>query len=50
MSEKPVEKAITSKLNAAFQPEVLIVENESYKHCVPKDSETHFKVIRNRDY
>lgn len=41
---RPVEAAINRKLQEAFQPVTLIIENESYKHCVPKDSETHFKV------
>merc|ERR1712183_645307 len=33
------------KLRQAFEPTHLEVVNESYKHCVPKDSETHFKVV-----
>ena len=41
----PVESAITAKLQAAFEPEVLQVLNESRNHNVPKDAETHFKVI-----
>ncbi|MGP4844380.1 BolA family protein [Marinobacter sp. 1Y8] len=40
----PVKAAIESKLNAAYQSELLSVENESHKHSVPPNSETHFKV------
>ncbi len=36
---------ITKKLKKAFQPEVLLVENESFRHKVPLGSETHFKVL-----
>jgi len=35
---------ITSALQAAFHPSLLRVENESHRHNVPRDSETHFKV------
>lgn len=35
-----IEKKITDKVS----PEFLKVENESYRHAVPKNSETHFKV------
>ncbi|XP_058798257.1 DNA-binding transcriptional regulator BolA [Phymastichus coffea] len=37
--------ALNSKLNLAFSPEHLDIINESHKHNVPADSETHFKVI-----
>ena len=40
-----VQAEITSALESAFQPLVLTVENESYRHSVPPDSETHFKVV-----
>jgi len=39
-----VESDITSALQAAFHPSLLHVENESHRHNVPRDSETHFKV------
>jgi len=39
-----VESDITSALQAAFHPSLLRVENESHRHNVPRDSETHFKV------
>lgn len=35
---------MTHKLTEALAPIQLSVENESYKHSVPKGSETHFKV------
>ena len=44
MSES-VQVAIESKLNQAFQPGFLSVENESHMHSVPPNSETHFKVV-----
>ena len=40
-----VENVIRSKLQEAFAPSHLEVINESYKHNVPKGSETHFKVV-----
>lgn len=41
----PVTAAITQKLQTAFHPSHLEVINESHMHKVPKDSETHFKVV-----
>jgi BolA protein len=41
----PVQTSIERKLREAFEPTHLEVVNESYKHCVPKDAETHFKVV-----
>jgi BolA-like protein 1 len=41
----PVTAAIAQKLQTVFQPSHLEVINESYMHKVPKDSETHFKVV-----
>lgn len=35
---------ITAKLTEAFDPTHLEVVNESFKHSVPKGSESHFKV------
>ncbi len=44
-SAGPVESSIYRKLSEKFSPAFLSVENESKFHNVPKDSETHFKVI-----
>jgi BolA-like protein 1 len=42
----PLEQTIRDKLTAAFEPVVhLDVINESHMHNVPKNSETHFKVV-----
>jgi stress-induced morphogen len=42
----PIEGAIRRKIEADFAPVHLYeVENESYKHNVPKGSESHFKVL-----
>ncbi|EGD78107.1 BolA family protein [Salpingoeca rosetta] len=40
-----VEDAVREKLTARFKPQHLEIINESFKHNVPKGSETHFKVI-----
>ncbi|GKW50234.1 transcriptional regulator [Halomonas sp. NCCP-2165] len=44
-SEAPmsVQASIEAKLQA-LEPSMLLVENESHKHHVPPNSETHFKV------
>ena len=39
-----IENQIQTKLNSAFQPDFLDVENESHKHNVPPGSESHFRV------
>ncbi len=39
-----IQEGIEATLNAAFETEFFLVENESHMHSVPKDSETHFKV------
>jgi len=39
-----VQQAIEAKLKEKLSPLFLEVVNESYKHAVPKGSETHFKV------
>lgn len=36
---------IETKLNNAFTPSYILVENESRKHSVPPGSESHFKVV-----
>lgn len=40
----PVEAAIRTKLEQAFNPDVLELRNESSGHAVPPGSETHFRV------
>jgi BolA protein len=39
-----IENTIKTKLTAKFMPVHLEVNNESYMHNVPENSETHFKV------
>ena len=39
-----IQNQIEQKL-AAFAPTFVTVENESHKHSVPANSETHFKVV-----
>ena len=36
---------IVSQLNVAFDVENLFLENESFMHNVPPNSETHFKLV-----
>lgn len=40
-----VEDRVREKLTARFKPSHLEILNESYKHNVPKGSESHFKVV-----
>jgi len=40
-----IQEALTKQITEALQPSVLQVINESYKHNVPKGSESHFKVL-----
>lgn len=40
-----VENTIRSKLRVAFDAKHLDVINESHMHSVPKNAETHFKVV-----
>lgn len=42
---RPIEAAIRTKLQVAFEPVELRVLNESHMHSVPPNSETHFKVV-----
>lgn len=42
--DKPVETRIRAKIMAELMPVHFEIENESYKHAVPRGSETHFKV------
>ncbi len=39
------ETTITQKLQAALGPQHLEVINESHRHAVPANSETHFKLL-----
>ena len=41
----PVERAISNKISAFFDAEVLQVANESFMHSVPEGSESHFKLV-----
>ena len=41
----PISAQIKQKLIEKFKPNYLDIINESFMHSVPKDSETHFKVI-----
>jgi len=41
----PVGQKIVEKLTRALSPVHLEVLNESHMHSVPKNSETHFKVV-----
>lgn len=43
-AKKLIQEIITLKLLTNFSPLHLEVTNESYKHKVPKGSETHFKI------
>jgi len=44
-NKSPVKASITSKLHSNFEPTHLEVINESHMHNVPKNAETHFKII-----
>ena len=39
-----VQAEMTDALKDAFHPSMLTIENESHRHNVPPNSETHFKV------
>ncbi|XP_044726685.1 bolA-like protein DDB_G0274169 [Chrysoperla carnea] len=47
MSEdhKPIENSIRQKITNALKTTHLEIINESYMHNVPKNAETHFKVV-----
>lgn len=40
-----LETLLKSSLSEALKPSVLEIENESHGHNVPKNSETHFRVV-----
>jgi hypothetical protein len=42
---KSRQERIIEILNKNFNPTYLDVMNESYRHNVPKNSETHFKIL-----
>ena len=42
---KPVETLIHSKIISVLSPSHVEIVNESFKHNVPKGSESHFKVL-----
>jgi stress-induced morphogen len=44
-SAGPVQQMIEASIRKAFSPIHLEIENESYKHSVPKGSESHFKLF-----
>ncbi|MDO6443628.1 MULTISPECIES: BolA family transcriptional regulator [unclassified Marinobacter] len=39
-----IQRTIEAKLKDTFDASILQIENESHKHSVPANSETHFKV------
>jgi len=41
----PVERQISNKLKAEYQPDYIQLDNESFMHAVPPNSETHFKLV-----
>ena len=43
--QKTVQSQILSRLEDAFAPHYLMVENESHKHNVPPGAESHFKLV-----
>ena len=40
-----MENNIKNLLIDAFNPSILSIDNESHMHNVPKDSESHFKIV-----
>lgn len=45
MENGSVQSTIEKKIKDKFEPVYLEVVNESYKHSVPKGSESHFKIV-----
>jgi BolA protein len=41
----PLESILRQKIETAFDPEYYELENESHMHSVPKNSETHFRLL-----
>lgn len=46
----PIETAIRSKIEQSFNPSYYELVNESHSHSVPKNSETHFKLVLVSDF
>lgn len=44
-SQGPIQTLIQTRITDSLAPVHLEIENESYKHNVPKGSESHFKVF-----
>lgn len=42
---EPIKEKITKKILKAFEPQFFEITNESSSHAVPKNSESHFKVV-----
>ncbi|MEO1078048.1 MAG: BolA/IbaG family iron-sulfur metabolism protein [Pseudomonadota bacterium] len=40
-----VEEQLVERLEAAFAPAHMQIENESHQHSVPANSETHFRLV-----
>lgn len=40
-----IESSIRSKLHTAFEPLYMELENESHRHSLSPDGETHFKLV-----
>ena len=45
LSGGPIQQMITQRITDALKPIHFEIENESYKHNVPKGSESHFKLF-----
>ncbi|KAM6967413.1 bolA-like protein 1 [Aplochiton taeniatus] len=43
--DRPVERAIKTKLISSLEPQHLEVHNESHMHAVPPGAESHFRVL-----
>ncbi len=40
-----MEKALRASIEQTFEPEYFELENESHRHSVPANSETHFRLL-----
>ncbi|MFT7288226.1 MAG: BolA protein [Halieaceae bacterium] len=40
-----IETQLRARLDAQFQPSLMEIENESHRHSVPANSETHFRLV-----
>lgn len=41
----PIESSLRTHIEKAFSPSYYELENESHRHAVPRDSETHFRLL-----